>query len=73
MAKKLTVNRQKRNIFTVNHQIFSRQISQQPRSQGLSLNLGRGPPLSQEKGPGNEVDFSDILKKSRPSSYAVNK
>ena len=53
----------------------------------FSLNLARSPTAKPGKrssrafslawgwGPraGNEVDFSDILKRSRPSSYAVNK
>ena len=79
MAKKLTVNRQKRNIFTVNRQISEPKLAVKYLSNlvhwEFSLNFLRGPTPKpgNRKGPGNEADFLDILKRSRPSSYAVNK
>ena len=77
MAKKLTVNRQKRNIFTVNRQINEPKLAVKYLSnlvpRAFSLNFARGPTLSQGKAPGNEADFLDILKRSKLSSYAVNK
>ena len=78
MAKKLTVNRQKqkRNIFTVNRQISEPKLAVKYLSnlvpRAFSLNFARAPPLSQGKGPGNEADFLDILKRSRPSSVKLN-
>ena len=77
MAKKLTVNRQKRNIFPVNRQMSEPKLPVKflsnlvPRD--FSLNLAEAPPPRQGKGPGNEVAFSDILKRSTPSGYAVYK
>ena len=69
IAKNLTVNRQKWNIFTVNRQMGEPKLA----VKFLSNLVPRAPLLSQGKGPANEVDFSDILKRSRPPSYAVNK